>query len=596
MVPTSANLTSDISQQLCSCYRKTLEIQSFLWQRNTYAQTALRNIEDTKKRDASLLQASETAKQIEAMRDDIANSLPKNDETASALYDAAKAKDLQALELLSKFEAEIKAGNSAAATSLASEVTAAIEAASKELSALATHMQSSSAALTGTGKSVVSSLIIFYVVYTIVYAVAVWIVGRILAKNIAFPMRDLEDAARNIALGDVEIEIHQDSKDEVGRLALQCKHMLDGIKEQARILTEIAKGDFSVSIQPRSEKDVVNIAIAQMIESNNNIMANIRGSSKEVSAGAQQIAHGAQGLATGSTEQAASVDEFSTTLHGVKIQTEDTAQAAQQVLSLTKESGARMEEGMVSMQELQQAMASIDESSQNITKMNKVIDDIAFQTNILALNAAVEAARAGQHGKGFAVVADEVRNLAAKSAAAAKETAALVEGSSQRVREGHKIVQKTSQDINAVGDLSRQNLTLIQEIAQKSEQQASSISDLAVGLDQISLVIQSNSATAEESAAASEEMSAQATMLNDIVSRFKLQNEPSLGATQSRPMLSEHPKQHAAPTKSQFKKPEPAVHYDMPVQYSEPVAELPSTTNTTVNTTVPELNADTSLF
>lgn len=503
------------------------DAQASLWQRYSAVQQAAVNPDNASLKEAALSQSANAAKTADAALVQI-DSLPQ---TNPGLEQAKK-------EITSASAALHTAESSLKPADIASALTAVTNA-DKSLSQVTTQMQATAATQANKYNGIVGNITIFYIIYTVVYVGIVWVAGRTLAKAIAFPLQDLEAVAQAISLGDVEVKLTYESKDEIGRLAVRFQEMLDGIKEQAHVLAVIAEGDFTTSIQPRSGKDIVNTAIAKMISNNNTLMAEIRTASTEVSAGAHQIANGAQGLASGATQQASSVDQFNSTLHGVKQQTEESADVAKKALTLVQQSGDKMEKGIHSMELLQQAMASIDESSQNITKMNKVIDDIAFQTNILALNAAVEAARAGQHGKGFAVVADEVRNLAAKSAAAAKETALLVEGSSQRVREGHTIVEQTSADINAVGQLSRQNLTLIQEISGKAEKQAHAISELAIGLDQISMVVQSNSATAEESAAAAEEMSAQANMLSDIVGRFNIKGQaPALYASTHTPSIA----------------------------------------------------------
>ena len=362
-------------------------------------------------------------------------------------------------------------------------------------------------------------LVIGFVVFSFVAGIAMML---ILIRQIVPPLKKLTDAAHELAKGDVSVEVDIRSKDEMGDLAHAFAAMTASFREQARVLNLIAEGDYSVEMQVASDKDVVGIAISRMLDKTNEMLSAIRQASDQVAGSAAQIASGSQTLATGSTQQAATIEEFSASLSETMNSVEQNASGATQSLAVTNRAGELMQDSMASMNEMLEAMRSIDESSQNIRKVIKVIDDIAFQTNILALNAAVEAARAGQHGKGFAVVADEVRSLAAKSAEAAQETAALIEGSSQRVAQGNAIVERTSESLVAVGESAQENLVLINEIADNSKGQTAAISQLSEGIGEISNVVQANSATAQQSAASAEELSAQSEMLKRIVLQFRL--------------------------------------------------------------------------
>lgn len=336
----------------------------------------------------------------------------------------------------------------------------------------------------------------------------------------------LTSAADALAVGDIEVsgldEDTAQTKNEISLLSRAFAGMVSGIREQAGILEQVATGDYSIEIPVRSEKDTMNTAINHLLDSMNEAMGELSEASSQVAAGAGQVADGSQALATGSTQQAATVEEFSATIAALNAQAEENTKLAQDTLSDTEQAGVLMGESINYMGELTQAMQTIDASSQDIAKVIKVIDDIAFQTNILALNAAVEAARAGQHGKGFAVVADEVRNLASKSAAAAKETGVLIQNSVENVQEGTRIAEATGDSLGKVSDIAGRNAQAMVRLSESSQSQTEAIIQINQGVNQISSVIQANSATAEESAAASEEMSAQSAVLNKIVTRFKL--------------------------------------------------------------------------
>ena len=376
----------------------------------------------------------------------------------------------------------------------------------------------------GAGDGIVSTFTWLYPVFIVVYLAATYALGRKLTTVMAFPLKDLVASAGQLANGNVDVQIRHESKDEIGMLAEEMRHMVAAMKMQAEVLRVISDGDYTCRIEIRSKEDVVNQAIAKMLDNNNQMIAAIRDAAHQVNSGAQQIASGAQTLATGSTQQAASIQQFSASLSQVQAQVEESAQKSDAVFKETQESGRLMNESLGHMAELTAAMHDIDESSANISKVIKVIDDIAFQTNILALNAAVEAARAGQHGKGFAVVADEVRNLASKSAAAAKETAVLIDSSVQKVHAGNALVEMTSRSLEEVGAIAAGNAEAMQKLRTAAVSQNEAVLEITQGIEHISAVVQANSATAEQSAATSEELSAQSNLLDRTVASYKLRN------------------------------------------------------------------------
>jgi methyl-accepting chemotaxis protein len=296
------------------------------------------------------------------------------------------------------------------------------------------------------------------------------------------------------------------------------------IRKVSKVAELIAEGDLNISLDINTKDEVGNLATSfrKMAENLNEVMTNMSIAAEQVASGSKQVSDSSMALSQGATEQASSVEELTASLEEIAVQTKlnaDSANEANQLAEIAKENAAQ---GNAQMKEMLKAMDEINDSSSNISKIIKVIDEIAFQTNILALNAAVEAARAGQHGKGFAVVAEEVRNLAARSANAAKETTEMIEGSIKKVDGGTKIANQTADALSKIVDNIAKVSNIVGNIAVASNEQASGIAQVNQGIIQVSDVVQTNSATSEESAAASEELSSQAELLRNQVSRFKL--------------------------------------------------------------------------
>ncbi|MDR0946509.1 MAG: methyl-accepting chemotaxis protein [Ruminococcus sp.] len=317
--------------------------------------------------------------------------------------------------------------------------------------------------------------------------------------------------------------------DELGSACGSLLKAFDRLGEVSEGLSVIASGDLTHSAYALSDEDVIGNSTVRLLDSFNAMFGDIRRATDGVSNGANEISAGSQNLAQGSTEQAATVQEISANMSDLLKKTGDNSKMADNAADLALKIKANAEKGNAQMHEMTEAVEEITKSSADISKVIKVIDDIAFQTNILALNAAVEAARAGEAGKGFAVVADEVRNLASKSATAAKETNALIESSVKKAAYGAQIASETAVSLAEIVSGIAQSSELITEIARSSEEQSHAISEVNMAVEQVSEVVQRNSATAEESAAASEELTEQSVLLLKNVTKFKLKSVPRQG-------------------------------------------------------------------
>ena len=288
----------------------------------------------------------------------------------------------------------------------------------------------------------------------------------------------------------------------------------------------IAEGDLATEVVTSTGDELGDVAASFEImrQRVHNVLLEINQGADQVAAGAHNVSDASVALSQGASQQAASVEQLSASIAEIASQTASNAQNAEKANDLTVGTREKAQLGNEEMQEMLSAMEEINASSANISKIIKVIDEIAFQTNILALNAAVEAARAGQHGKGFAVVAEEVRNLAARSAKAAKETTDMIEGSMEKVETGREIAHKTADALNAiVGDVSSV-ADIVANIAKASNEQKLALEQINQGVQQVSQVVQANSSTSEEAATASQNLNQQADIMRANVGKFRLSN------------------------------------------------------------------------
>ena len=365
-------------------------------------------------------------------------------------------------------------------------------------------------------------------------ALAIALIIYLIAKSIINPMKRLAEGVERIADGELDVSIDVRTNDEVGLIADGVRKITDRlsqyvayIEEITLTLDDVASGnlDFVLTQDYSGEFAKIKDALINISESLSSTLSQIGTAADQVAGGSDQVAAGAQSLSQGSTEQASSVEDLSSSLSEITERISENSRNAEAASRLSMETGKAVNESNQKMNEIVEAMEVITQKSDEIGKIIKTIDDIAFQTNILALNAAIEAARAGAAGKGFAVVADEVRNLAQKSALAARETTELIEGSMEAISAGRSVISQTASALELVVEKTESVGREITRIADASSLQAQEAEKITSGVEQISSVVLSTSATAEESAAASEELAAQAQTLRELVGTFRIKSD-----------------------------------------------------------------------
>lgn len=364
----------------------------------------------------------------------------------------------------------------------------------------------------------------------LVAAVAV-VISVVITRRMTKPLKSLNEAAKRIADGDLDVSVECSSRDDIGMLAenfgrtvSQLKNYAGYINEIAAVLNDIAEGqlDISLTLDYQGEFAKVKTSLDNITDSLNSTLSELDLAADQVANGADQVASGAQSLASGSTQQAGSIEQLVATISEISEQIKKNAHEAEAASEKVNKIGSEANLSNERMNRMLDAMQDINKNTDEISNIIKTIEDIAFQTNILALNAAIEAARAGEAGKGFAVVADEVGNLASKSAEASQNTAALISKTMAAVENGSEIANQTAESLRTVVSNIGEIVTGIEDISENSQSQSESIAQVTTGVEQLSSVTQNNSAASEQSAAAAEELASQANTMKNLTGRFKL--------------------------------------------------------------------------
>lgn len=368
----------------------------------------------------------------------------------------------------------------------------------------------------------------FIILFVIAAAVLAKKIGKRIVASIITPLREIETVSKELSAGNLHSNIEYHSNDEIGGLAHSLRKSIrilgEYVDDIARAMQEFSSGNFDVQPEVEWKGDFIDILDAFMSfeQSMSDTVKGIQGVANQVSGGAEQVAESSTELAEGASNQASVVEELTATLENIAERVAQNADHATEISRKVQESGAEIVNGNEKMQEMVASMQEINRASGEISKIIATINDIAAQTNLLALNASIEAARAGEAGKGFAVVADQVSVLATQSADAAKESTVLIEASVQAVEKGMVIANETAQQLESVAAGSKIITSHVNDVASALKEQTATIAEMNEGVGQINDVVQSNSATSEECAAASQEMSSQAESLEELIAQFRI--------------------------------------------------------------------------
>ncbi|MDO4167705.1 MAG: methyl-accepting chemotaxis protein [Eubacteriales bacterium] len=375
---------------------------------------------------------------------------------------------------------------------------------------------------------ITAAAFLFIILFVVAAAVLAQKIGKRIIASILTPLREIETVAKELSAGNLHSNIEYHSNDEIGGLAHSLRKSIrilgEYVDDIARAMQEFSSGNFDVQPEVEWKGDFVDILNAFMSfeQSMSDTVKGIQGVANQVSGGAEQVAESSTELAEGASNQASVVEELTATLENIAERVAQNADHAMEISRKVQESGAEIVNGNEKMQEMVASMQEINRASGEISKIIATINDIAAQTNLLALNASIEAARAGEAGKGFAVVADQVSVLATQSADAAKESTVLIEASVQAVEKGMVIANETAQQLESVAAGSKIITSHVNDVASALKEQTATIAEMNEGVGQINDVVQSNSATSEECAAASQEMSSQAESLEELIAQFRI--------------------------------------------------------------------------